>query len=159
MKLVVLVPGDCSAKQLAEFRELALAGRQVDPAGLERRIRNALFLAFVYDEQRLVSIGALKIPTDHHRADVFRLAGVPDRASDFPVEMGWAYTIPEYRGRGLHRQVIGDLLSRTGDNIFSTTKAANVPALLEGAGFTQTGSPYQNAQAETLHLFTFIRKK
>lgn len=49
MEIIVKRPSDCSTAELEAFKQLVLAGGEVDRAGLERRVKAAACLAFQYD--------------------------------------------------------------------------------------------------------------
>jgi hypothetical protein len=157
MNFLYLRPGECTDHQIKSFRSLVLKGDQIQPLGLTSRILKAEFLAFAYEGYQLVAIGSLKNPARNYHRRVFQKAEVPALEPLYPFEAGYAFTEIPYRGRGLHRQLLGRLLVMSPAGVYATTKADNVPYILEQAGFQRTGKPFLNLDGETLHLFTFNR--
>jgi len=159
MEIRILKPGECQAREIDAFCELVTMGEQVPLEGLSGRIRNAHLLAFAYDADKLVAVTAVKNPAIAYRNDVFKKAGVYDLAAHYPFEIGYAFTIKRYRGRGLHQELLYDLMTKIGaENCYATTKAENVPYILEKLHFKKTGSDYKNEDGESLKLFTYSRK-
>jgi len=157
MEYIFLPPDQCTAQQIDDFQRLAIKGRQVQAAGLGKRILSAFLLGFVYEDSILISIGALKNPSPNHRSEVFSSAGVADLMTKYPGEAGWAFTEPDFRGKGIHSNVLSQLLAHSPTNVYATTKAVNVPKILTSLGFTEAGRPYNNRTGELLRLFTFDR--
>jgi ribosomal protein S18 acetylase RimI-like enzyme len=138
-------PEECTAEELAEYVRLLRRGRQVKGAALERRVRSASRLAFHRDGADLVGIAALKRPLPSYKKRVFDKAGVPERAPGFDTELGWAYTAPEHRGRGICKSLVDRLLrSAPQESVFATTRAGNVPmrGILSEVGFQKVGDPF-----------------
>jgi hypothetical protein len=159
VEIRILKPGECQAREIEAFCELVAMGEQVPLRGLPRRVRSAYLLAFAYDADRLVAVTAVKNPANSYRDGVFKKAGVFNLAGNYPYEIGYAFTIEGYRGRGLHQGLLNGLIIKIGfQNCYATTKAENVPYVLEKLLFTKTGSDYKNEDGETLKLFTYSRK-
>jgi len=156
VEIRILNPGECRAREIKAFCDLVSMGEQVPLAGLSIRVRNAHLLAFAYYADKLVAVTAVKNPTIAYRNGVFNKAGVVDLAVNYPYEIGYAFTIEDYRGRGLHQELLNGLIGKIGSqNCYATTKAENVPYILEKLHFTKTGNDYKNEDGETLTLFTY----
>jgi hypothetical protein len=155
MDIQIKTPEKCSATELNAFRELVLSAEQVPAGGLAERIRSCLYLGFAYHADELIAVTGVKQPAHSYRRRIFEKAGVADQRKDFTYEIGYAFTKPAYRGRGIHRYLVSALVSETtSGNFFATTKVANVPRILETLGFTKCGTDYKNDDDETLQLFT-----
>lgn len=131
-------------------------GEQVETEGLIDRIKSSRLLAYASEDKKMIGVTALKNPSLNYRNGVFKKAGVAPIAKQFPLEIGYAFTLKAFRGKGIHQQLVRELIKATaGNNYYATTKAENVPAILEKLGFQKTGHEYQNPQKEKLHLFTY----
>src|SRR6266851_603190 len=86
--MAVKKPSDCSVEELRAFKQLVLAGGEVDATGLEGRIKAVIRLVFHYaDNQDLAGIAALKVPNDSYKNKIFTRAESPEKAEDFPFEL------------------------------------------------------------------------
>jgi RimJ/RimL family protein N-acetyltransferase len=151
-------PSECSEKEIEDFYQKVLDGEQVDPFGLRDRIKKAVLLAFHYEENTLVGIAALKRPNETYKKKVFRKAGVSKESDKYNLELGWAYTIKEYRGKGICSSLVQKLISALGSqNIFATTRTDNFPmqVILIKNGFQKTDKPFKRKNSTyNLQLFT-----
>lgn len=164
-------PSECTARELEDFACLVAQGGQVARSGLEQRIRRAKYLAFAYVEGELAAVAAVKKASWFYIRDVFGKANEPARGNDFKYELGWGYTRPKYRNRGIHQCLVDLLLENVRDiNIFGTTGTANeaIMSILQKRGFVMCGSPYpgkteakqlwiRNGNAETSSAGWFMR--
>lgn len=142
---VIKEPAECTAEELRDFADLVIEGGQVARDGLERRIGRAKLLAFAYENGNLAGIAAIKTPSWLYVRDVFRKAIEADQAVDFRYELGWGYTHPNYRRRGIHGRLAEMLTINARDfNVFGTTGTDNeaVKAVITKLGFEVCGSPY-----------------
>lgn len=154
-------PSECSEKEIKDFYQKVLEGGQVDPFGLKDRIKRAALLAFHYEENTLVGITALKRPDETYKKEVFRKAGVSKESDKYNLEIGWAYTTKEYRGRGICSSLIQELIvASVSQNMFATTKTDNLPMqkILKRNGFQKTGKSYLG-RTSGYHLQLFTRSK
>jgi hypothetical protein len=67
---------------------------KVSPIGLKDRIDHAKVLVFYEEENKLVSVGAIKQPVAtregvEYRNKIFRKAKSKDRARQYRIELGW----------------------------------------------------------------------
>jgi len=162
MTTVVKKPSDCSSDELTVFKQLLLAGDEVDNASLVARIQAAVCLVFHFtDNGRIVSISALKTPGNSYRAKVFKQAKSSERADDFPFELGWLFVVEEYRNRGLSRLLAERALKLAEQkNVFAITRIDNVPMCRTNTRlcFQQSGDPYRTTRKGRSYLLSlFIR--
>lgn len=139
-------PSECTKAELEAFAKLVTEGGQVGRSGLERLIRRAKLLGFAYEGNELVSISAVKRSSWLYIRDVFAKANEPDEAIDYKYEVGWGFTRPEYRNRGIHECMVDLMLENMrGTNLFLTTGINNRPvsAIFTKRQFQKCGSPYQ----------------
>jgi ribosomal protein S18 acetylase RimI-like enzyme len=142
---VIKKPAECKADELCNFVEMVIEGGQVTREGLERRIRRAKLMAFAYENEKLAGVAAIKAPSWLYVRDVFRKAIEAGQAVDFRYELGWGYTRPDFRRRGIHGRLTEMLMTNVRDlNVFGTTAVDNdaEKAILMRLGFERCGSPY-----------------
>jgi len=149
-------PGECTPEERREFERLVREGFRPVREPLDRRIADAECLAFHYDDVAgLVAIAALKVPTPEYRSYVFHRAAAPSSAADYPLELGWVYVKPRFRGRGIASHLCGSLYRRAaGSGLFATTRPDNhsMIRILNTLGFSSVGRPYPRRN-EVMSLF------
>jgi predicted GNAT family N-acyltransferase len=146
-------PGKCSPDQLDAFAELVLQGGQIRAPGLRERVGRAHWLGFHYEDDQLAAVAALKQPGVNHRDKVFRKAKTTFPAGAFVAELGWVFTREGFRGRGICRCLLKQLLEKAGqDNLFATTRTDNcsMQSLLESLGFQHVGQPFHGTNGKRL---------
>jgi len=154
-------PPKCSKKELENFYQLVLRGEQVENSGLRNRIKRAKLLAFHYEEKNLVGIASLKRPNKTYKKKVFIEAGVSEESDKYNLEVGWAFTMDEYRGKGICCGLIQKIVDASGSqNIFATTRTDNLPMqrILEKNGFQKIGKPYPG-RTKKYYLQLYTRSK
>jgi len=160
--MVAKKPSDCSVEELKSFKGLVLAGGEVDATGLEGRIKAVMRLVFHYaDNQDLAGIAALKVPNDSYKNKIFTRAECPEKAKDFPFELGWVFVVEKYRGQGLSRALAEEALRFSeGKNVFATTRVDNCPMCRTNTrlGFKRSGNPYRTMRkGRSYFLSLFLR--
>lgn len=150
-------PSACTDGELDAFCSLVREGGQVMLRGLKGRVKRAVALAFVYVNDVLAAVGAIKRPGVAYRGSIFQKAGVSVDPANFPVEVGWVFVSEEYRGKKLSRVPIEVLLPLIAiDNCFATSdvKRIEMHKTLERYGFSKVGKPYKSDQdKDRLQLF------
>lgn len=142
-------PSECSEEEIENFYQLVIEGDQVDIYGLRDRIKRAALLAFHYEGSTLAGIVAVKRPYEVYKEKVFQKAGVSQKTNEYNLEMGWAFTISEYREKnicsGLTRKLVSEFKSQ---NIFATVRTDNLATqkILARNGFEKIGEPYPGRQ-------------
>lgn len=147
--ICVLRPEECSAVELRAFAEKVRAGWQVSTIGLDRRIAQAAWLGFARVNQELAGIAAIKKPEVAYRKKVFALSKSGLLASRFPFEFGWMQIDPKYRGYGIAKSLLDELLARIPEaKIFATTADDNsaMQRVLTRAGFNTVGCTFPSAR-------------
>jgi hypothetical protein len=139
-------PADCCETSLDNFKALVLEGREVIADGLTERIKGAERLGLGWWDGKLVAVSAIKRPNAEYRDKVFADAQASHAAAKFGnLEMGWSFTKPEYRCRGLCSLLKTLLLADVREPMFATTRLSNKTAinLLLRNGFHRLGEPYR----------------
>ena len=136
-------------KKLA-IKELVEKGGQVCMNHFDSRWRENPIIATIWSEEKLVSCGALKIPTSEYKRKIFM-----ERAkSDYPYdhiqyELGWIVTDETYRGRGLCRNIVKTLLQCDEikeEPLYATTRQDNysMQNILKCNGFYESGDSFKS---------------
>jgi GNAT superfamily N-acetyltransferase len=148
----ILTPGECSAEDLQSFARLVRQGDQVSSAGLESRIAAAAWLGFAWSGRRLAGVAALKIPRSEYRRKVFSAAQASTPARSFQLEFGWAVVLPQFRGLGIAKSLLRELLAKNAaTGTFATTNEDNrfMQKILQDSGFQLTGQPFRSRRKQT----------
>jgi len=151
-------PNRCDDRELAEFERLVRAGFSGSDENLPLRIRSAHSLAFFYDDDLIAGIAGLKSPDPSRREECFQSAQADADASAFPLELGWVYVEPAYRGAGIGERLCRILLARAPANgVYATTRPDNRSMLriLGSLGFLRAGDGHARSRRDDaleLHL-------
>ena len=106
-------------------------------------------------EGRLAGFASIKQQKRSYITGIFLKAKVPRLAEHFQYEIGYAVTDPDFRRRGIGRNLILELMqANPGTRGYATTKNDHMGTLPENTGFKKTGLPYQYPGGETLDLYT-----
>ena len=68
MQMFIKSPSECSDSEIIGFKGMVLQGRQVSERGLGDLIKQAVFLAFRYESEKLVGVAALKKPRNGYNS-------------------------------------------------------------------------------------------
>ena len=158
MNASIKKPSECTAQELTAFEAMVRKGNEVNPAGLSKRIQNAAFLMFIFeDDSSLIGVSALKHPNPGYREDAFTRARSELHPDDYGLELGWIFVAESHRGRGLSRELVERLVTcAETDRIYATTREDNLPMQRTNkrCGFHLEGSPYPSKQGNyTLVLY------
>lgn len=153
--ITLLLPADCSKRQLKEFHDLVISGNQVQAEGLPERIASAALLAFAHVDGQLAGVASIKNQKRSYITGIFLKAKVPRLAEHYDYEIGYAVTHEDFRQRGICRDLLSQLIySKPTAKFYATTKNDDMRSLLEKTGFKKIGQSYQNLNAETLDVYT-----
>lgn len=152
--MIIKKPIDCSNEELELFKNLVLAGGQVDPNGLENRIKNCKLLGFYYNDQKeLVGVSALKSKSPNSVKIVKSKAKISGKGMP-KLELGYSVTKKEFRGRGINRALNDKLLNEiSGEKIYATTDNDTMRKYLIEKGFTKKGKSFKGRYNENLDYF------
>lgn len=151
-------PRDCSAADLASFCNLVRLGGQVNNAVLEAGVKRARSLAFALAAGRVVGAGGLKVPLLNYRDKVFRKAAV-EGATEFRLEFGWVFVLPEHRKLGLSTAIASELLKDEAGQLYASSVTTNdaMHRTLFRLGFRRVGHPYPSGEHADEELALFVR--
>jgi predicted N-acetyltransferase YhbS len=139
-------PLACTDQELEEFARLVRQGFDGSDAELPARIRRASRLAFHFGSgHALAAIAALKVPGDQHIRELFLLAGLSVDPSNYNMELGWVFVVPESRGCRIADGLCRELLAQApSSHVFATTRVGNarMRRTLHRLGFEPAGRPY-----------------
>jgi hypothetical protein len=152
----VKAPSLCTSSELDDFVAFVLAGGEVTPIGLPKRVEEAHSLAFLRNADCLIGVAGLKFPSINHRKEVANGAGVSLPESKFPLELGWVFVLPSARG-GKSYQLCAPLIAAAeGKGIFASSRAGNkaMHTTLGKVGFARVGGHWPSGQnPDNLWLF------
>jgi predicted GNAT family N-acyltransferase len=145
MPLLIIDREVLSPEMRDEFIAFIEMGGQVSRHFIKRGVNQAERIAIINEEDQLLSIAVVKQPLESYRNRVFEAAGVPDKAEDSPLELGYLYTKPEFNGRGYCTQLISELVPTFITRpIFATTRNTAVIHILKKFGFAPIGNVYND---------------
>jgi len=148
MEIIVKLSNECSDQEINEFIQLVNQGGEVDPEGLEERVRRAKNLFFLKDPS-LVAVSALKCFYQEYKNSIFEKSGCSDIASGYRLEMGWMYAKPQSRGKGFGRALIEAMISQLeGESCYTTVRSDNAVMhhMLNSHGFNRVGTEYSSSR-------------
>jgi len=145
-------PLECSNSDLATFESLVRKGDEVDPVGLQQRIRAAAHVALIStDAGQVIGIAALKRRAAEYRQKIFTRAGTGLAPTEGELELGWIFIEEEYRRKGLSRMLVEALLNAAGNlDVYATTREENIAMrrTLASFRFDPTGEPYASKNGD-----------
>lgn len=153
MEILIKKPADCSDKELEDFMNLVLEGKQVTSKGLEGRIRNCKNLGFCYVDNKLVGVSAIKQKSEEIVKRTLYKAKI--NSDKIPThELGYSFTKLKFRGQGINKQINDELLGLIGqENIYATTDNDTMRKYLKEKGFIKRGSSFKGEFNEMLDYF------
>lgn len=154
-KYIHKLPDECTEEELAKFVEMVKKGDEVDPDGVEDRVKEALVLIYCYENESLVGIGALKSPRTSYRNKVFRKASSPELREQYKLELGWIFIEENKRGQGLSSAIVKEALRNAkGNGVFATTRCQNIPMRRTNLsmGFKISGKPFKSDRVDKDYL-------
>jgi RimJ/RimL family protein N-acetyltransferase len=152
--MTIKKPSDCTKEELESFENLVLLGGQVDPIGLQTRIKNCKLLGFYYSgNNELIGISAIKQKNKVSVERIKNKAKVSD--NEIPtVELGYSVTKVEFRGKGINKEINDVLLENVQDEkIYATTDNDTMRKYLIDKGFTKKGKSFKGTYNENLDYF------
>ena len=146
---VINNPLEFSEYERTAFERLVKCGQEVQSQTLSELITEAAYLAFHYINNELVAIGAIKRPHESYKRYVFTAAGSDNSPADFIFELGWLYTEPNFRKRGISKDIVSQLLAKVPQKaIYATTRHVYIVSFLEKFGFIKSGSCYKSTRGD-----------
>jgi GNAT superfamily N-acetyltransferase len=161
VEVFVRAPNECTSIQLADFKALVLAGREIIQEGLEERIHSAVRLVFLSIGCCLRGVAALKRPLASYRRVVIAKSGIPLSQEEYPFELGWVFLMPSARGRKFSLDLTSAALAAANSRgVFATSRTDNhgMHSTLARYGFLSAGKPYPSDRGKH-HLQLFLRQR
>ncbi len=160
MEIIVKLPSECLDQEINEFISLVNEGGEVDPSGLEERVRRAKKLFFLKDPS-LVAVSAIKRFYQQYKNSIFEKAGCSNIASSYQLAMGWMYVEPASRGRGFGRKLLEAMSNQlNGASCYTTVRSNNhiMRHMLDSYGFERVGREYPSSRGNH-KIILYIRPK
>lgn len=123
-------------KSLEQFRTILKSTGQVDIMHFDSLIKKNPKLLFAYEDDKIVGLGALKIPHSDYKDMVFERAESLESPQEFRFELGWIVSLIENRGIGT--LIVKSLIEECDSNIYSTVRSINLQMIyiLRKCGFS-----------------------
>lgn len=146
-----------SENDLNRFKEIVINAGEVSKRTFDNLISKNPLIIFIQDNIDIHAIGALKIPNDTYKQDVFYKSETAEKIEDFPFELGWIVSLKESKGYG---KKIVEILSVLSPNIYATVRSENyiMKHILEKFSFKKTGNNYKSDRGN-YDIELFIKKK
>ncbi|WP_299180150.1 hypothetical protein [uncultured Aquimarina sp.] len=156
MNITILTPEKCTKLEIELFYECVLKGKQVNKNGLKNRIIQSELLGFCYVKNKLVSVSSIKNPNNNYKKRIFEKAMMPELAKEHPYELGYAYTIDEFRGKGLNFNINKKLLSALEDSaVYATSHNKKMIESLLKLGFNPIGKVYNGDNGDEIKIYSY----
>jgi GNAT superfamily N-acetyltransferase len=159
-KVYVGRPSTFQPAEIDEFVAFVVAGGEVAVNGLQGRVANqALAIAFLREEDCLLGVGGIKLPSANHRDEVSTCSKVKLSEQEYPFELGWVFILPSARGRKLSLPLCEALVAAaTGRGVIATSHVANhgMHTTLGKLGFVRVGVEWPSTR-RTGNLALFLK--
>ena len=151
LKFIIKQPSHCSNDEIEAFCRLVKQGGQVKHHGLKERVSKSEWLGFCFYQQQLIGIAAIKNPSKNYKQTVFQKAGVTSEKENYHYEIGYAFTVEKFRGKGINLKLTNNLIHQIGtQKLYCTTGHEGMKSMLERLGFKQLGRPYRSELTQNL---------
>lgn len=140
----ILKPTQATSLEFNDIKNFMVQSGEVTMAGLENRLKKSKFLGLEYVDGVVAGVGAVKTPNRSYKERIFNSAGISQQHSQYDAELGWIFTSPQYRGKGVAKKLVNELLKKYSKKIFATVREDNntMINILKSKGFKQIGEPY-----------------
>src|SRR5260370_19592342 len=137
-------PDAFDKRQQAVFIELVKSGGEVEERTLRRNVPQAERLAFLWLDDVLSGVAALKNPQSSYREGFLKKSGVAVEREAFPFELGYVFITKPAQSQGSSRKLVEALLADYRHcGIFATSHTTNetMHKTLARFGFEHAGNP------------------
>lgn len=157
MPVVDKSPRDCSALEIDDFVAFVLAGGEVSPKNLRKRVCQAERIAFLRRGDCLLGVAGLKRPEPSYRKRVEEGSEVALPVDDFPFELGWVFILPSARGTKQSLPLCQPVVAAAGTSgVFASSRTSliGMHITLGKLGFERAGAEWPSKQHDDkLRLF------
>jgi len=155
-------PFDCSKIEIKMFMDLVIKAGEVEPEGLEDRVKRAEKLIFMWEDNgELIGVAAVKRPNEKYKKRVFSKAQSKEDPQSFSFEIGWIVIDERFRGQHLSRDLLDIALQITeGHKVFATTRTNNLAMQKTNKryGLNPNGKPYPTSRKDRNYDLTLFLK-
>lgn len=133
--------------EIAVFKKIVMGAGEVIERTFDDLIEKNPILMFLPNTSNTEAIGALKIPNDSYKNDVFKRSNSIAQAKDFDYELGWIVSICQGKGNG---RKVTEVLCSLETKIYATARVENTTmrSILELYGLKQTGSHFDSKNGD-----------
>jgi hypothetical protein len=143
---------EVSEGDFVSFRDLIRKGTEIFPKTFQELSERAKYLAFFYnDDGLLIGIGGLKVPKAEQRDKVFEKVRSSFEPNKFTSEIGWVRVEDGHHERGIEKEIVKELLDRTGkESVYSLLRADNAElvSILKEHKFRKTGTELPSSRGD-----------
>lgn len=150
VKYYTKTPDQIPSLVIQELIGLVKTGGEVDNSQVETNILRAGMISYVTVGGKVAGLVVLKRPNTSYRNKVFQASGAEENANNYPLEVGYVYTLPEIRGTKIIYNAFKQFTTGKYGNVFATVREDNYKAirLLQRSGYKNIGNPYKSARGD-----------
>ena len=123
--------------------------------GFENKADRCLFICIIHNETKPIAIGAIKKATEWDFLPEY--ANLPEKSELFDWELGYIFTLPEYRGQKIASRMVKVIMEKYGDgNLMASTELDpnnGMRKILLNHGFQHYGKTWKSKHQMDLGLF------
>ena len=136
--------------QIEQIISLIASGGEVPMATMIVNFKRSAKIAFATKDETVIAVRTLKIPNENYKNKVFEAAGIGEKAASFKIELGYDFTLPEYRQQGISSKLGSLLFDGITVPTYATTRSDNAAAIanVKKLGFIQSGTPYNSVRGD-----------
>ena len=145
---------DFTINEINMFKKILINEGEVIESTFDKLIQNDPILLFYPNTKYIKAIGALKIPLEGYKSDVFKNSKSSMKPNDFNYELGWIVVLEQ--GKGIGKKITKSL-SELKTKIYSTVRKENevMNHILTKIGFEKTGISYSSKRGDyKINLYT-----
>ncbi len=146
-------PKEFSSKEKQDIINLIKEGEAVAEFLVRIGINRAEMVACCFDEDKLVGVGAIKLPFDSYKIRIHNATKTEEDIRKYNIELGYISVHKSFQRQGIGSTIVKKLLPLENANIFATTRKEGMRKILLSNGFEETGKPYGDEKPEKLRLF------
>ncbi|GAA6765724.1 hypothetical protein AAFH68_16620 [Flavobacterium sp. CGRL1] len=145
MDIIIKRPFELSEKEIYQIIDLIESGSQIQGIRetINRRLRNAVLISFILDNDKIVATATLKNPAETYQKKVFKEAESDADITTYKYELGYIVTASSREGEKLCQKLLAVFFPKIAAyKMFATTRKAEMVHILGKYGFSRTGIIY-----------------